>query len=395
MMTYRRMIDVWILAWLASILLSACNMPGYQTPTQPPLIAIYTAAALTQQAQMTQARQPPTLAPSSTQPSGAGTPGAALTPAQDTPAASSTAAPPQGTAAPTVQGACERAKFIADVSVPDNSEFSPGESFVKTWRLKNAGDCAWTSGYSLVFDGENPLGAPAYVPVTTGSVAPGDTVDISVPLKAPEAPGSYRQDFMLINAAAQKFGIGEDNKPFWVKIVVEARGGIAFDLLAQAMTAQWKSGSGKNLDILLAFGGAEDDANGVAKIVDGVPLENGSISSKVLLTYPLHNADGAIAGIYPVYRVENGDHLLARLGFISAADGRCGNGSVTFQVGYQINTTLQVLGEWRKGCDGTLLPVEIDLSPLKGQSIQVIFAVKADGDYQDDWAIWSSPRIER
>jgi hypothetical protein len=65
MMTYRRIIDVWILSWLASILLSACNMPGYQTPTQPPLSVIYTAAAL----QMTQTKRPPTL-PQRTQPSG-------------------------------------------------------------------------------------------------------------------------------------------------------------------------------------------------------------------------------------------------------------------------------------------------------------------------------------
>ncbi len=34
--------------------------------------------------------------------------------------------------------------FVADVTVPDDTHFSPGQTFDKTWRLQNAGDCEWS-----------------------------------------------------------------------------------------------------------------------------------------------------------------------------------------------------------------------------------------------------------
>jgi len=40
------------------------------------------------------------------------------------------------------------------------------------------------------------------------------------------------------------------------------------------------------------------------------------------------------------------------------------------------------------------MPVEVDLSDLKGKTLQFILVVKADGSSSDDWAIWNSPRIE-
>src|SRR5512135_3467629 len=46
---------------------------------------------------------------------------------------------------------CDRAQFIADVTVPDGTRFSPGAAFTKTWRLKNVGTCTWSTSYTLVF----------------------------------------------------------------------------------------------------------------------------------------------------------------------------------------------------------------------------------------------------
>lgn len=115
---------------------------------------------------------------------------------------------------------CNAAAFVADVTVPDGTTFNPGAFFVKTWRLKNTGTCTWSKYYGLVFTSGSQLGAPTSVSMPV-SVAPGQMVDITVNMKAPTAPGSYRGYWMLKNASGVKFGIGTNaDKAFWVDIKV-------------------------------------------------------------------------------------------------------------------------------------------------------------------------------
>ncbi len=137
------------------------------------------------------------------------------------------------------------------------------------------------------------------------------------------------------------------------------------------------------------------DPEGVAKFKEGVQLENGSISGKLLLTHPKQVTDGVIAGFFPEYQVEGGERLIARIGFLANADGTCGAGRVVFQIAYKEGDTIYSLGEWRKSCDGSLMPVNLNLGVLKGKQVQFIFLLKSDGPFEDDWAIWNSPRIER
>jgi hypothetical protein len=288
-------------------------------------------------------------------------------------------------------------RFVSDVTIPDNTELDPGAVFEKTWRLRNAGACTWTSAYTLVYEGDNVLNAPASVPLTTGSVPPGGTVDVSVTLTAPSTTGTYRQNFKLANAGGQRFGLGDGTKPFWAQIKVSVPTGIVYDFLAQASNPStvWRSGAGDTFDTTLTFGGADDDANGVAKFKEGVKLETGLVSGKVLLTFPKHVNNGLIAGTYPPYLVQQGDRLRARLGFIARPDGSCGVGEVSFQVLYQEGGATNALGNWNKTCNGTLQPIDIGLSSLAGRTVQFIFLVRSRGDFAEDWAIWNSPRIER
>jgi hypothetical protein len=121
---------------------------------------------------------------------------------------------------------CNWARFVSDVTVPDNWETGPLDHFTKTWRLQNAGSCTWTSGYSLVFDHGDQMGAPASQQLTAGTVAPGGTIDVSVDLLSPAAPGTYQGFFKLRASDSTVFGIGDDhNTAFWVKIVVGAAAG--------------------------------------------------------------------------------------------------------------------------------------------------------------------------
>jgi hypothetical protein len=116
---------------------------------------------------------------------------------------------------------CDRAAFISDVSVPDGTDYEPGENFVKTWRLRNAGTCTWTSGYDLVFHSGDAMDAPAAVQLTSGTVAPGATVDVSVSLEAPDDEGTYQGFFRIRSSSGVIFGIGDNaDVSFWVKIDV-------------------------------------------------------------------------------------------------------------------------------------------------------------------------------
>jgi hypothetical protein len=365
-------------------LLNACNMPRQPTPTPSEAVLISTQAAEVIAVGLTQAAQQ-----------------AGFTPAAQTPHAIETSAPtntlaptPTDTSVPPTSTplTCDRIEFVKDVTYPDNTEVPAGDTFVKTWRLLNAGSCTWSPQYALVFTGGDSMGTPDYIQLP-GYAEPGQTMDVSVNLTAPDAIGTYRGDYKLRNPSNVVFGIGQSDKPFYVQIKVAAASGILFDFLTQAASADWESGTSGTADTTLTFSGADDDVNGVAKIKDGVKLENGANSSKVLLLYPKHENDGFISGLYSSYTVQNGDHFKARMGFL-LTEASCGAGKVKFRLNYLEAGTLKTLQDWVKTCNGNLLTVDVDLSSLKGKTVQFMLAVLAAGSPTDDWAVWSSPRIE-
>jgi hypothetical protein len=121
----------------------------------------------------------------------------------------------------------DKAEFVLDVTVPDGTNFTPNETFTKTWRLQNAGTTTWDTSYALVFVSGAQMGAPDSVALTS-QVAPGQTVDITVNMTAPADPGSYRGFWNLRNPGGQFFGLGANaNEPIWVDIVVGGEGGAA------------------------------------------------------------------------------------------------------------------------------------------------------------------------
>lgn len=118
-------------------------------------------------------------------------------------------------------GCTNLAAFVADITVPDNTSYQPGESFKKTWRLQNIGTCTWTSDYRLVFQSGDAMGAPAASPLTNANVPPNGNLDVSVNLKAPADPGSYQGFFKLRAPGNFIFGIQPNgSNAFWVLINV-------------------------------------------------------------------------------------------------------------------------------------------------------------------------------
>lgn len=202
-----------------ALLASACNMPANQPPNQAGPNVVFTAAAQTVEAQLTQnallivaTPVPATPLPSATNAADTGT---TSTP---TPApVSGTVAPPGSDSTP-----CDAARFVADVTIPDGTSFGFGATFVKTWRLKNIGSCAWDTSYSLVFDAGDAMGGPVSLSLP-GTVAPGQEIDLSVSLIAPAKSGKYRAYWRLQNAAGQTLPVekGYNGKSFFVEIEVK------------------------------------------------------------------------------------------------------------------------------------------------------------------------------
>lgn len=147
-------------------------------------------------------------------------------PTQDTPAPTSilptNAAQTMVPTLPISTAVCDRVQpgIPIDVTIPDDTIIPPGESFVKTWRLVNAGNCTWNPSYAIVwFSGEPLTDQRSYV--LGKDVPPGSSLDISVEMKAPASPGLYQSNWKLQNNNGQSFGIGPSgNSPFWVRIIV-------------------------------------------------------------------------------------------------------------------------------------------------------------------------------
>lgn len=196
---------------------------------------------------------------------------------------------------PPITSACDRASFIADVTIPDGTLMTAGQTFVKTWRLMNVGTCTWTTSYRLVFDGGDLMGASATAFNLPSSVAPGATIDLSVNMTAPVLSGTYFSYWELRNASGANFGVGAGGLyDFFAKIVVSGSTfAPAYDFTANAGSAVWSSGAG-----VLPFPGTDGDSRGFVLPLGSHQMENGAVSPEGLLTFPQYVTDGFIQGKY-------------------------------------------------------------------------------------------------
>jgi hypothetical protein len=104
--------------------------------------------------------------------------------------------------------------FVADLTVPDGTQVSPGSPVDKQWQVENNGTCNWDSHYRLKFIAGDDLGAPlvqALYPARSGTQPA-----IRLTFNAPSEPGTYRSAWQAYSPQDEPFG-----DPIFVEIVVQ------------------------------------------------------------------------------------------------------------------------------------------------------------------------------
>jgi len=222
-------------------------------------------------------------------------------------------------------------------------------------------------------------------------VAPGQTIDLAMSFTAPLIEGNYRGNWMIRNDKGEPFGATSTaNRPFWVAITVKAPAltGTAYDLVANACSAQWFSGAGA-----LRCPGTNNDPNGFVLKQTSSRLEDGTLLPRPsLLTVPQNILNGYIRAVYPSIKVQNGDHFQT----IVSCEGNARSCGVLFRLDYQLSDGL-VRDFWAFGeqYEGQYFTADLDLSPLAGQDVRFVLTILSLGSASGDRALWVEPRIIR
>src|SRR5512140_532245 len=182
-----------IIVVLGSLLLSACGGGSSAATATPTLsiVAIQTWAVSTFAAALTQtAIAMPTNTATSTA----------------TTTSTPTRIPTTVLSVPT--SSCYGLTGIADVTIPDNTPMVSGQSFIKTWKVKNTGTCPWSVGFRFAFTSGDAMSGLSVV--LNAAVAPGATVDLSVPMIAPAGKtGAVRGNWRMTTVSGAFFGSEE------------------------------------------------------------------------------------------------------------------------------------------------------------------------------------------
>lgn len=117
---------------------------------------------------------------------------------------------------PTATPACSNnLSYITDLTIPDGTVVTAGETIDKRWQVKNSGTCNWDQSYHFRLTAGSELGASneqALFPARSGTEFP-----LRILFTAPQEPGTYRSAWQAIDPEGQSFG-----DPVFIEVNVQA-----------------------------------------------------------------------------------------------------------------------------------------------------------------------------
>lgn len=215
----RKSYQFFLIFVLAAVVQLACNLPLSTSPASPTVAP--TSTFPFPLATPTNTLPPVVTATTAAQPTATQQPAAQ-------PTATSQPTATQNSSSATKTSSCTYiATFVSDVTIPDDSIIPAGQSFVKTWRVRNDGTCTWGPNrtlHALVFTGGSRMSTPEQVELP-GEVGPGKSVDLSLTFTAPTSDGVYTSEwkFRIDNDAnaGPYLGLGPAKVgPLYVRIKV-------------------------------------------------------------------------------------------------------------------------------------------------------------------------------
>jgi len=121
-------------------------------------------------------------------------------------------------------------------------------------------------------------------------------------------------------------------------------------------------------------------------------LETGELAENVLHTHPQNVTGGFIEGVYSPITFAGNERFEAVIGCL-AAQPSC---TVTFEIQYlTLGEVTRSLARWTEIFDGEATEVQLDLSPLAGQTVPIILRVEANASPAQASAFWLRARILR
>jgi len=154
---------------------------------------------------------------------------------------------PTAVTAPISSTCVDSAMFISDVTIPDNTVFTPNAPFTKTWRLKNTGTCTWDGNYLVAYiSGSTMSQQPGYWIVSQGqTVSPGQMLDVNVGMTSPVENGNYASYWGLkkLDGGFMPIQGGANGNSFFVKIKVN-NGAVEGNITNQSISIELEQGSG-------------------------------------------------------------------------------------------------------------------------------------------------------
>ncbi len=122
--------------------------------------------------------------------------------------------PPSQTPAITPTPCTNGLTYIQDLTIPDNTTVSAGQSIDKEWLVSNSGSCNWDSTYRLKLISGSPLGVAnelALYPARAGTQA-----TLEIIFTAPSNPGIYRSAWQAFSPEGLAFG-----DAIYIQIIVQ------------------------------------------------------------------------------------------------------------------------------------------------------------------------------
>ena len=105
---------------------------------------------------------------------------------------------------PIPSNCAHKATLVSDVTLLNGSTIAANQSFNKTWRVQNTGNCAWTNNFQFIYIGGESMANVQMISVP--HTLPGGSVDLVLAMSAPSTPGLHIAQWQLRDDYGNFFG---------------------------------------------------------------------------------------------------------------------------------------------------------------------------------------------